>query len=791
MRYDRELGIIKIGVREFCDIARRCISGVTPFLSEDETRTAKNKDTVSGCAHELSSSINFDGIEAEICGAPDSISDGVITLHGQGRIRGGKPSQKLRSQVRGELFVYGYMYLESSGGDEVTLSACYKDSTTGELLDERETVGKNTLLKFFEKCKKTLSVYARPEVDRVTVRLPSMKNARFPFDAVRDGQSELVRAVYRSLAKGNTLFAEAPTGTGKTVSVIYPAIKALGDGRCDKVFYLTPKTTTAKAAEECLELLTLGGCIIRAVKLTAKEKICTKRLACKDATEPCPLAENRAMADAVMALYTLGKTVIGKEDIIEASERYMVCPHELSLCYSELCDFIICDVNYVFDPVVYLKRYFDEGGRYALLVDEAHNLEGRAREMYSAELVTPTLSMLADNLLLGEHSNLKGVCREAAEEIYNLFFPYLADDCRKNENGEVTAAAHLSEIPSDMYTIIYNLANTAESELYRAYAAKDAEAPMRVKLIRDFYYDIMKFSKILDTFSDGYRILLFLEGDALRIKLFCIDTAEVLGSRLSKARGAVFFSATLEPVSYYSRALGGDSSSDYISVRSPFSPESLSVTIMDKISTRYSERERTQDAVCRVIAGTMSARRGHYMVFAPSFEYSEAPYRAFSAKYPKIKCLLQSSGMTEKERSEFLLSFEENSDKYLVGFCVMGGIYSEGIDLAGNSLIGAVIVGIGMPSLSYEREAIADYYQDKLDEGKQFAYIYPGMNKVFQAAGRVIRREDDRGVIVLIDDRFADPIYKKSIPALWRGMQYCSDAKELKAILDEFWAQNK
>ena len=179
------------------------------------------------------------------------------------------------------------------------------------------------------------------------------------------------------------------------------------------------------------------------------------------------------------------------------------------------------------------------------------------------------------------------------------------------------------------------------------------------------------------------------------------------------------------------------------------------------------------------------------MVFAPSFEYSEALYRAFSAKYPKIKCLLQSSGMTEKERSQFLLSFEENSDKYLVGFCVMGGIYSEGIDLAGDSLIGAVIVGIGMPSLSYEREAIADYYQDKLDEGKQFAYIYPGMNKVFQAAGRVIRREDDRGVIVLIDDRFADPIYKKSIPALWRGMQYCSDAKELRAILDEFWAQNK
>ena len=786
MRYDSELGRIMIGVKEFTDIARRCISAVTPFLSDETVRGGKDVgDSV------LSYIFTEDGIEAELQGTPDSISGGKISLSGCGRIRGGKPERVVKASVRGELFVYGYMYLETYGGSEVVLTAIYKDALTGETLEESETVSQKTLENFFNKCKKTLSVYAKPERDRVTKRLPSMKRARFPFEAVRDGQSELVRAVYRSLAKGNTLFAEAPTGTGKTVSVIYPAIKALGDGRCDKVFYLTPKATAAKAAEECLELLARGGCTIRAVKLTAKEKICTRRLACKEVRPTCPLADNKRMPDAVMELYSLGKTVIGREDITLASEKYSVCPYELSLCYSELCDFIICDVNYVFDPVVYLKRYFDEGGRFALLVDEAHNLEGRAREMYSAELSTGELTTLGTELSLGEHSELKRACNEARDAIFALLHPYLADDVRKNSQGEETGAAHLSDIPSDMYTIIYNIATSAENELYRAYAAKDADAPMRVKLIRDFYYNIMKFRKILDTFSGGYRMLIFLESGELRVKLFCIDTAEVLGKRLSKVRGAVFFSATLEPISYYSRSLGGDGSSDYVSVRSPFSPESLSVTIMDNISTRYSERERTLGAVCRVIAAAMSARRGHYMVYAPSFEYSEALYRSFSDKYPKIKCILQSSAMTEKERGEFLSSFEEDSDKYLVGFCVMGGIYSEGIDLAGDSLIGAVIVGIGMPSLSYEREAIADYYQDKLDEGKQFAYVYPGMNKVFQAAGRVIRREDDRGVIVLIDDRFRDPIYKKSIPALWRGMQYCSDAKDLREILDTFWAKNK
>ena len=280
-----------------------------------------------------------------------------------------------------------------------------------------------------------------------------------------------------------------------------------------------------------------------------------------------------------------------------------------------------------------------------------------------------------------------------------------------------------------------------------------------------------------------------MEGGSLRAKCYCIDPSKNIAKRLEKGSSATFFSGTLSPMYYYRAVLGDDRTSDMLEVASPFDPSQISVSIMDKISTRLSERDDTLGAVCRVIAATVSAKRGNYMIFSPSFAYSEALARIFRAKYPKIKVLEQRKNMSTEEKREFLAEFEKESNSYLIGFCVMGGIYSEGVDLAGDSLIGAVIVGIGIPALSYEREAISAYYNEKYEEGKQFAYIYPGMNRVLQAAGRVIRREDDKGVVVLIDDRFDDPIYKSVIPKLWEGMKFIADPKELRTELDEFWKE--
>ena len=272
---------------------------------------------------------------------------------------------------------------------------------------------------------------------------------------------------------------------------------------------------------------------------------------------------------------------------------------------------------------------------------------------------------------------------------------------------------------------------------------------------------------------------------------FCLDTGRVLSDRLSRVGGALLFSATLSPIEYYKAVLGGERSDDTVLADSPFDKSQLSVSIVDSVSTRYSEREETTLAALRVIAATVSARRGNYIVFSPSFAYSDTLARAFKAKYPKLRVLTQRRNMSHAEREEFLRELDTPDGSYLVAFCVMGGIFAEGIDLVGDKLIGAVVVGIGIPQLSYEREAIAAYYQDKYEMGKEYAYLYPGMNRVFQAAGRVIRREDDRGVIVLIDDRFRDPLYKKSLPGLWSGVRFIGNPKELKEELEAFWKEGE
>ncbi len=770
---------VEISVRELVEISRRHLSPIYHYPTEK----AEEKTPA------LTLNFELGGIHYTLFGTP-RLDDENTILKTAALASGAKaPSAELIKQVRGELFILGYLHALQTEAMSVSLTARYVD-TRGEIIKEdTEDVSLSLLTKFYNSCISALSEFGTPELTRVTERMPTLAAVKFPYSDIREGQSELVRSVYRSIAKGGELFVSAPTGTGKTVSVIYPAIRAIGDGRCERVFYLTPKTTTANAAKECLMLLAGRGAKIRAVRITAKEKICECRSVCRGDPRACARSQDeKKLADAARLLWKEALCVADADDIRRVARTCGVCPYELSLAYSELCEFIICDVNYVFDPSVYLRRYFDTERESALLVDEAHNLVTRAREMYSAELSTSELEALAEDGIQARLSReFTERLRELSHSLHSLLFPYLADNIRRGSDGADSSFDHLSYIPSELYTVIEELYSLTEGELMRQIRTGGEEKATRVALIKDFTHKISKLMTVAELFDDGFRLLIFLDGNNIKFKLLAIDTGEILKSRLSRLRAAVFFSATLEPENYYRDALGADSTSDTVSAKSPFDPSSLSVTIMDKISTRVSERERTKDAVCRVIAATLSARRGHYMVYTPSFEYAELLYRTFCAKYPKIKAILQTKGMTSAERQNFLSCFDEARESYLIGFSVMGGIYSEGIDLAGDSLIGAVVVGIGMPSISYEGEAIAEYYDGKLEEGRQYAYIYPGMNKVFQAAGRVIRRDDDRGVIVLVDDRFADPIYKKSIPDLWRGMRYCSDPKDLRVILDDFW----
>ncbi len=792
MKYDIESGKISVDLYEFVTLARRSLTTLgapdedEPRLSEiTERRLSKiiGEHKSEALYYEFSSS----GYDFEMSPSADAIEENKITLARKVASGLGKPNKEELAQMRGEGFILGHILSEICGFDTVALRFIYLSELSEDYTISEEAVDRKKLSAFFEKCLKTLEVYAHPEIERVTERLPTLKALKFPYKNIREGQSIFVRSAYRTLSRGGTLYASAPTGTGKTVSALFPALRTLGDGRCDKVFYLTPKTTTAEAARECLELFSEGGAKIKAIILSAKEKCCIGGHVCRTSRTLCKNSPCKRLTEATLSLYSKNITVMTAREVIAAAKEYEVCPYELELSYSELCDVIICDFNYLFDPTVYIRRYFTKGGKYAILVDEAHNLGERAREMFSAEISVDELASISENPVLGEFSKIKKLSKNAAAVFYDCLYPSVKDELHTTKDGVTLGAASLSEIPLRLYSLFDELVSVCDEELKIERTAKDEEKDARAKLLRDYYYKIKKFSDTISRFDSAFSLMVFYNEGKIRAKLFCLDTGPLIKKRLSLGRGALLFSATLSPLGYYRETLGGERSDETIEVNSPFAPEQLSVTIMDKISTRYSERERTIPAVVRTVAATVSAKRGNYMVFTPSFEYNQALSDTFRQKYPKLQVLTQTQNMTSAEKSAFLEEFKKESPSYLVGFCVMGGVFSEGVDLVGDSLIGAVVVGIGMPSLSYEREAIADYYQQKYEEGKQYAYIYPGMNRVFQAAGRVIRREDDRGVIVLIDDRFDDPIYKESLPKLWQGVKFIDDPKRLKEVIEEFW----
>lgn len=789
MRYISDEKRILVGTSEFVSVARRRISPTLPF-DDDEPLLDDAISLPHGTRNndgEIFYDFERDGLLFRLVGRADLCKKNEITLSkiSHATTEGQRKSEL--TQCRAEGFIIGKMLADIHGYSEVELTLNITRSADGSVNETKEVVPRKALDAFFNKCTDAIMIYAEPEIRRVSERLPSMKAAKFPYESVREGQLDFIKHSYKTLAGGGTLFACAPTGTGKTVSVIYPAIKALGNCKCDKVFYLTPKTTTANAAKECIELFTARGVKARAIILTSKEKSCPHRLVCREDPSTCEMAKCNRIADATIAAYNTEKSVITINDIREIATRYTVCPHELELSYSELCDIVICDVNYLFDPSVYIRRFFTEGGNYAFLIDEAHNLPERGREMYSAEMSLSSIDTLLSSDVIGAVSQLREVLPTIKDELHNILLPYVKNEMRKNEYGEDIGGTHLSYVPSEVYSIMARLSTALDSEERAAIMSRDNERKERIKVIKDLSYRVKKVCSALDFFDTGYRMFIFIKNNDITFKLYCIDTGKRMQQCINKGKGTIFFSATLSPLEYYRTMLSDNRRADIIEAASPFDPSQLSVSIVDKISTRYSERARTLPSICRVIAATLSARRGHYLVFAPSFEYAEALYREFSTKYPRVQAMLQTKDMTAAEKSDFLARFSENENEYLVGFSVMGGIYSEGIDLTGNTLIGAIIIGIGIPTLSYEREVISEYFEEKHDAGKLFAYVYPGMNRVFQAAGRVIRREDDKGVIVLIDDRFADPIYKKSIPELWKEMQYVSDAKALREQLDIFW----
>lgn len=613
-------------------------------------------------------------------------------------------------------------------------------------------------------------VWARVIMEWVPVRDASIKSMDFPFASYRKGQREFAVRVYKTIRDGNKLFAQAPTGTGKTIAALFPAVKALAEGLAAKIFYLTAKTTARTAAEKALDRMREEGLRLKTLTLTAKEKICfSSGSMCEP--EECEYAKGYydKVKDAVLDIYRFDSFT--RPVIEEYARKHRVCPFEFSLDLSLWCDCIICDYNYAFDPAVYLKRFFLENkGDYCFLMDEAHNLVDRCREMFSAEMHKSSVL----DLRRAMKNEDAGVYR-SLKDINNFMISLRKKLEEDNEN-------HFVDIkePEEIYPLLMSFIEASEEYLF-----KNNGSPVREQLL-DLYFEAAAFLRASEYYDERYVTYFEKVGHDIRLKIFCLDPSNNMKKLLKRAKSSIFFSATFTPMEYFMEMLGGDERSLSMSLPSPFPEENLYILVDDVTSTRYRVREHSYDRVADSIFTFIQGKTGNYIVYFPSYKYMDEVYTRFVEKNPLIRTLCQKPGMSEDERDEFLLQFSPENFETLVGFGVMGGVFGEGIDLTGDRLSGAVIVGVGLPQISLERDIIRNYFDELKGAGFEYSYIYPGMNRVMQAVGRVIRTETDRGVVLLIDERFSYPVYRKLFPREWHPVRIKKLAFAAKAI-DEFW----
>lgn len=598
----------------------------------------------------------------------------------------------------------------------------------------------------------------------------SIRDMVFPY-AYRKGQKELAVSVYRTLLRKRNLFIQAPTGIGKTLSTVYPSLKAMGEGYGDKLFYLTAKTITRGVAEETFEILRRGNLYFKNVTITAKEKLCfLEKPECNKVS--CPYADghydrvNDAVFDVINKEFS-----ITREIVIKYAKSYRVCPFELCLDISSWVDGIICDYNYVFDPNIRLKRYFSEGvsGDYLFLVDEAHNLVDRARQMYSAQVYK-------EEFLL-----IKKILKDSSPKLARQL-----DRCNKHlleMKRECESYRLLPDIHLFMSCVML-LYEELESFMVLNPEFNDRD------LVLDFYFTIRDLVNIYDRLDENYRIYTRIMPDGqFLLKLFCVNPAVNLKECLDKGNSTVFFSATMLPVPYYKKLLSGNQEDYAVYAESPFDENKRLLLVASDVSSKYTRRnQREYSKVADYIKRIVAEKNGNYIVFFPSYQYMGEVAGLLDAggQSDWFTCMAQSAHMSEQDREQFLMEFNVERTDSFIGLCVMGGVFSEGIDLKEERLIGVILVGTGLPMLGAEQEILKGCFDELEQKGFEYAYQYPGMNKVMQAAGRVIRTVEDRGVIALLDERFLNADYQALFPREWNGY-YIVNRHSVGEVVGNFW----
>ena len=666
---------------------------------------------------------------------------------------------------------YAYIYALQENLKKIRVQMTYCNLETEDLKRFTQEFTREELEEWFIGLVRKYEKWAKFQIEWKSGRNVSIKSVEFPFD-YRDGQREIVTSVYRTILRKKKLFIQAPTGVGKTMAAVFPAVRAMGEGFGERIFYLTAKTITRTVAEQAFLTLKEQGLRLKVITLTAKEKICfMEETACNP--DSCPYAKghydrvNDAVFDMIMNSDDMSRDAIEKQ-----AQKYNVCPFEMALDVSVWSDAIICDYNYVFDPNAHLKRFFSEGnkGEYLFLIDEAHNLVERGREMYSAALYKEDVLEIK-RLVKNEDPGLAKRLEECNKQLLML----------KRECESYQILESVSHIAVKLMNVMSGLEEYLEA----------VQSEEKREQVLDFYFQVRDFLNIHDILDENYVIYTELERDGrFRVKLLCVNPSVNLQTYLEQGNSTIFFSATLLPIHYYKKLLSVESDDYAIYAESSFPKENRLLLLGTDVSTKYTMRGADMyERFARYILSTVAGRKGNYMIFFPSYRFMEDVYDCFQnimQGQNDIECIIQSQFMGEEAREIFLETFEEERECSLVGFCVMGGIFSEGIDLTEDRLIGAVIIGTGLPQVCNDREILKQYFDSRHMKGFDYAYLYPGMNKVLQSAGRVIRTEKDRGVIILLDERFMGRQYREIFPREWEGYQVCR-IENIGTKIEAFW----
>ena len=669
---------------------------------------------------------------------------------------------------------YGYIYGSQHGLDFIDIQLTYYQVDTKEIRRFRKSFSVIELENFYLALLNAYIRWAEMQRQWVEKRNHTIRTLDFPYKTYRKGQREMAVAVFNTIKKSGKLFCQAPTGIGKTLSTLFPSVKALGSGMAEKLFYLTAKTITRQVAVDAFALMKEKGLELRTVTLTAKDKICfLGERSCNP--DDCPYADGYFDRVSDVLYEVLQKeTVFSRENIEAIALENNLCPFEFSLDLTLWCDAIICDYNYLFDPLVALKRFFmDEKGDYVFLVDEAHNLVDRAREMYSAAL---------------RKSDFLNLKRQLTKTDKRLMEPL-------NKVNQAMIDLRKSCPDSRSRISREELGDFNELLGFFCFACEDWQKKHpdhpSAEAVLELYFQARTYLRIAEFYDEHYITTIHTYGSEVIVKQVCLDPALLLRARLACGRASVLFSATLTPLEYFIAVLGGEEETPRYELPSPFDPSKLGILLADTISTRYVDREESYAPIAEMIAAFAAGKKGNYMVYFPSYAYLNAVCEIFGERFPDIKTMIQERDMDEAAREAFLAAFDAENPETLIGFCVMGGIYSEGIDLKGDRLIGTVIVGVGLPQIGDERNIIRNYYDDKQGSGFAYAYQFPGMNKVLQAVGRVIRDEADRGMVLFIDNRFSSSSYRRLFPPHLSHYIKVRSVQDIGRETREFWDETK